>query len=116
MRASEPDWKNWMLLVCVFLTRSDLWENVYDALHSYLEENAFFYLFQSGSLKFHSTETVLIRLTALIDHKTLLAEFKAFRIAFESRELIGSYLTDRRQFVNIHGCKSLTLPVMYGVL
>ena len=90
--------------LCLAITRSDLWENVYDALHSYLEENALFYLFQSGTLKFHSTETVLICLTALIDHKTLFAEFKAFRI--ESRELIDSYLTDRRQFVDIDGCKS----------
>ena len=50
-----------------------------------------------------------------IDHGTLLRKLKAMNFDISSLKIIASYLSNRRQFVQVNDKKSPTLPIHFGV-
>lgn len=105
----------------------------------HLASNKLYEHFQSAYRKYHGTETALLRvqndilynidhkrgvylvlldLSAAfdtIDHSILLSRLSAFGVRGSALEWIRSYLTDRMQAVNINGCLSSFLPLLFGV-
>ena len=105
-------------------------KHICDHLYDFLEENALRHHLQSRFCKFHSTETALIRLTDqlflnldknrstglvfidyrkafdLKDHDLLLTKLNASRICGHELDLLRNYLSERKQYVVIDGCRS----------
>lgn len=105
----------------------------------HLASNNLYECFQSAYRKHHGTETALLRvqndilchidqkrgvflvlldLSAAfdtIDHGILLSRLSSFGVRGSALEWIRSYLSDRTQSVNINGCLSSFLPLLFGV-
>ena len=105
----------------------------------HLASNELYECFQSAYRKHHGTETALLRvqndilcdldrkrgvflilldLSAAfdtIDHGVLLSRLSNFDVRGSTLEWIRSYLTDRTQAVNINGCLSSFIPLLFGV-
>ena len=105
----------------------------------HLASNNLYECFQSAYRKYHGTETALLRvqndilrdldrkrgvflvlldLSAAfdtIDHGILLSRLSSFGIRNHALQWIRSYLTDRMQAVNINGCLSSFIPLLFGV-
>ena len=68
--------------------------------------------------KKRGTFLVLLDLSAAfdtIDHSILLSRLSSFGVRDSALEWIRSYLTDRTQAVNISGCLSSFIPLLFGV-
>ena len=105
----------------------------------HLASNELYECFQSAYRKHHGTETALLRvqndilcdlnrkrgvflilldLSAAfdtIDHGVLLLRLSNFGVRGSALEWIRSNLTDRTQAVNINGCLSSFMPLLFGV-
>ena len=108
-------------------------------LCDFIEKNAVYRPNQSGFRKGHTTTTLLLKLRDdifkamntsevtlsilidyskafdTIDHGTLLRKLKAMNFDISSLKIIASYLSNRRQFVQVNDKKSPTLPIHFGV-
>ena len=112
---------------------------VYDQVESYFKSNKLFYKFQSGFRRGLSTDTCLIHLTDYIrkqmdkgnligmvlldlqkafdtvDHSTLLMKLRATGLGEDILRWFRSYLSDRKQLVDVSGTYSSTAQVICGV-
>jgi hypothetical protein len=111
-------------------------------LIKFLRENNILHKFQSGFRETFSidTETALVRLVDqlllidldknnvsgivfvdykkafdLIDHQLLLRKLEVLGIGDDYLALFRSFLSDRKQYVNVNGCHSKTTNVNFGV-
>ena len=108
-------------------------------IYSFLEKNHILYEFQYGFRKGHSTNHALIEITDRIklaiedkelicgifldlskafdtvDHNILLSKLEHYGIRGQAFNLLKSYLTDRKQYVQIGKHKSEHLHINYGV-
>lgn len=109
------------------------------SLLTFLQENNLIYRAQSGFRPNHSTETALIKTTDnlpfnmdkdnvsslvfldfkmasdMVNHKVLLDKIGLYGGTAETVNWFKSYLSDRRQCVNVNGLKSSLMPVKPGV-
>ena len=119
MGQGSHDDKNNYRPITVLPILSKLFEkHICDHLYDFLEENALRHHLQSRFLKFHSTETALIRLIDqlvfidyrkafdLKDHDLLLTKLNASGICGRELDLLRNYLSERKQYVVIDGCRS----------
>ena len=105
----------------------------------YLVKNGLLYDQQSAFRQGHSTESALIKLTDqilfdldqdkvtgvvsvdfkkafdLVDHQLLLTKLRLYRLGDSTLSWFQSYITDRHQFVTIHGERSDSLQIKQGV-
>ena len=105
----------------------------------YLVKNGLLYDLQSAFREGHSTESALIKLTDqilfdldqdkvtgvisvdfqkafdLVDHQLLLTKLRLYRLGDSTLSWFQSYITDRHQFVTIHGERSDSLQIKQGV-
>ena len=105
----------------------------------HLSFNELLYGLQSGFQRRHSTETALVRILDqihfnldknnitsllcidyskainLINHEILLIKLKAFGVIDNNLSLFHSYLSDRRQYVFVSGCKLSLSSIRYRV-
>ena len=105
----------------------------------YLVINGLLYDLQSAFRVEHSTESALIKLTDqilfdldqdkvtgmvsvdfkkafdLVDHQLLLRKLRLYRLSDSALSWFQSYITDRHQFVTIHGERSDSLKIKQGV-
>ena len=112
---------------------------LYARLTKYIEDFHLFYKYQFDFRKNHSTEHVLIEITGQIkssmdnnqitcgifidlskafdtvNHHILLDKLENLGIRGKALELFKSYLSDRKQYVNIDNCKSKTQSITCGV-
>ena len=112
---------------------------VYNQFYSYLLENNLIYEYQSGFRSLYSTDTALTYLTDLIrfnmdhgfytglvlldlqkafdtvDHVILLKKLNAIGADQDAVEWFKSYLSERKQFVEVNGSKSSLETVTCGV-
>ena len=112
---------------------------VFDQLYSYFEQNDLFYDSQHGYRKKHSTETACLEFVDSIhrnlelgklpisffldlskafdtlDHKILLAKLKYYGLNTTALSWFTSYLSNRKQFVEIDDAKSTITDVNTGV-
>ena len=51
----------------------------------------------------------------MINHSNLLTKLQHYGISSTANDWFKSYLSDREQFVTLHGCNSIYLPVTCGV-
>ncbi len=109
-------------------------------LHTHLIDNNLFEPLQSGFRKLHSTETALVKVTNdlliaadsgylsilvlldlsaafdTVDHAVLLTRLETvFGVTDTVLNWFKSYLSDRRQFVSLGGCRSKVGSVKFGV-
>ena len=109
-------------------------------MNKFLSENNILHKFQSGFRKAFSTETASVRRLVdqllfdldknnvsgiafvdykkafdLIDHQLLLQKLKLLGIGEDYLPLFTSFLSDRKQYVNVNGCHSKTENVNFGV-
>ena len=112
---------------------------LYSRLISFIDKNQLLYKYQYGFRKNHSTEHALIELVDQIklnmdkkkmtcgifidlskafdtvDHQILLAKLENYGIRGKILDLIKSYLTDRKQYVQLGNFKSQVRPISCGV-
>ena len=129
-QGSHDDKNNYRPITVLPLLSKLFEKHICDHLYDFLEENALRHHLQSRFCKFHSTETALIRLTDqlflnldknrstglvfidyrkafdLKDHDLLLTKLNASRICGHELDLLRNYLSERKQYVVIDGCRS----------
>ena len=112
---------------------------LYSRLTTYINNSNILYKYQYGFRKNHSTEHALIELTDQIrlartknimtcgifidlskafdtvNHEILIKKLEYYGIRGIALDLFKSYLSDRKQYVQIDKCKSQTLPITCGV-
>ena len=112
---------------------------LYARLIKYIDKSKLLYKYQYGFRKNHSTEHALIELCDQIrlsmgqgqmtcgifidlskafdtvNHQILLDKLDHYGIRGHALELFKSYLSNRKQYVNIEKCKSQTRPISCGV-
>ena len=112
---------------------------IYSRLINYIDKSNILYKYQYGFRKKHSTEHALIELVDQIkssmsnkemtcgifidlskafdtvNHQILLHKLEHYGIRGKALELFKSYLSNRKQYVQIDKCKSKTLPISCGV-
>ena len=113
---------------------------LFEKLYNYFHENQLFYASQYGFRKMHSTELAALELTDRIlkdidernvslaifmdlskafdtlDHQILLTKLNFYGIGRLALDWFSSYLTGRKQYVEVDGVKSGLLPLSTGVL
>ena len=129
-QGSHDDKNNYRPITVLPILSKLFEKHICDHLYDFLEENALRHHLQSRFCKFHSTETALIRLTDqlflnldknrstglvfidyrkafdLKDHDLLLTKLNASRICGHELDLLRNYLSERKQYVVIDGCRS----------
>ena len=122
-----------------YLILKRLLKNSYKRPSNFLDINNLIYSLQFGFRQKYSTTHALINLTESIrqtrdegsfgygifvrllkafdtvDHKILLYKLEYYEIRGVCNDLFKSYLSDRKQFVSIHGNNSDLIPVNCGV-
>ena len=112
---------------------------VFEQVYSYFEENLLFYGSQYGYRKLHSTEHACVELVDrlmtdldkgetpicffldlskafdTLNHNILLAKLKYYGLDDNALKWFKSYLSDRRQYVEIDNVQSCTRPLKTGV-
>ena len=126
--------------ISILNTLSKVFERiVYDQIEKYLHDKNLLYNFQSGFRKSFSTDTCLLYLTDYIrfnldkgncvgmilldlqkafdtvDHQILLAKLEMCGLGSDIVRWIRSYLSDRKQCVNVSGVLSSSAKVTCGV-
>ena len=140
MEQESYDDKNNYRPITVLPLLSKLFEkHICDNLYDFLEKNALLHHLQSGLHKFYSNETALIRLADqllldmdknratglvfidykkafdLIDLGLLLTNLNVSGIYGTELDLLRNYLSGRKQYVVIDGCRSSPRTVTAGV-
>ena len=117
-QGSHDDKNNYRPITVLPILSKLFEKHVCDHLYDFLEENTLRHHLQSRFLKFHSTETALIRLVDqlvfidyrkafdLKDHNLLLTKLNASGICGRELDLLRNYLSERKQYVVIDGCRS----------
>ena len=112
---------------------------IYSRLINYIDKSNILYKYQYGFRKKHSTEHALIELVDQIrasfgdkkmtcgifidlskafdtvNHQILLHKLEHYGIRGKALDLFKSYLSNRKQYVQIDKCKSSTRPISCGV-
>ena len=126
--------------ISLLTSTSKLFEKiVFTQLYNYFHENQLFYPSQYGFRKMHSTELAALELTDRIlkdidernvslaifmdlskafdtlDHQILLTKLNFYGIGGLALDWFSSYLTGRKQYVEVDGVKSGLLPLSTGV-
>ena len=126
--------------ISLLTSTSKLFEKiVFTQLYNYFHENQLFYPSQYGFRKMHSTELAALELTDRIlkdidernvslaifmdlskafdtlDHQILLTKLNFYGIGGLALNWFSSYLTGRKQYVEVDGVKSGLLPLSTGV-
>ena len=129
-QGSHDDKNNYRPITVLPLLSKLFEKHICNHLYDFLDKNALRHHLQSRFLKFHSAETALIRLidqlffnldknrsTGLVfidyrkafdlkDHDLLLTKLNASRICGHELDLLRNYLSERKQYVVIDGCRS----------
>ena len=126
--------------ISILSTVNKIFEKIlYNRLIKYIDKFQILYKYQFGFRKNHSTEHALIEITDQIrlamdnnkitcgifvdlskafdtvNHHILLGKLENYGIRGKGLELFKSYLSDRKQYVNIDNCKSQTQQISCGV-
>ena len=113
--------------------------HVHNHLYDYLNDNNLLYVRQSSFRKNHGTDTALIKIVDqllgnldnnrvnglvlidyckafdMVDHQILMTKLSAYGLAEASRAWFNSYLSGRRQYVNVNGLDSDLQNIHHGV-
>ncbi len=136
---SKEDMNNYRPISVLSLLSKLMGKHVHHSLYSYLTEKKFLHQLQSGSRKWHSTQTALIRVVDqllvdldqnnvnglifidykkafdLIDHNILIAKLKSLGINSREIAFFTSYLKNRTQVVDTEGHRSTLKTITNGV-